>query len=113
MAEERRPGWLGVVEEFSHSEVGFTFMGVLFDSIIHMITESALDRILESYYPDNYPLYSTLVASGAFTAAGIGIAAYGHKVRYPVLQYVGWGMVFSEISSWLDMVRVSFELRTT
>jgi len=99
------------LEEFSGSEVGFTFVGVLIDSITHMMAESGLDRVLEDKYPEKYPLYSTGIASGIHTAIGVALALYGGKIRYHLLQYIGWGMVFSEISSWMDMFRISFELK--
>ena len=104
---------LGVVEYFSTKEVGLTFAGVLLDSVTHTIAESLLDRALEPRYPEKYTLYSTGVASGIHTAVGLFLAIYGGvKGRaYPILQYIGWGMVFSEVSSWLDMIRISFELK--
>ena len=99
------------LEEFSSSEVGFTFVGVLIGSITHMMLESGLDRILEPRYPEKYVLYSTGIASATFTTIGLALAQYGSKVKYHLLQYIGWGMVFSEISSWMDMFRISFELK--
>jgi len=103
---------LGVVEYFSTKEIGLTFAGVALDSISHAIAESLLDKVLEPKYPEKYALYSTGIASAIHTAIGIILAIRGGlKAAHPVLQYIGWGMVFSEVSSWLDMIRISFELK--
>ncbi|GAI27452.1 unnamed protein product [marine sediment metagenome] len=97
-------------DEFAKSEVGMTFVGVVLDSVFHMISESVFDKLLETRYPEKYTLYSTGISAGILTTVGISLAIYGRSVRYYVLQYIGWGMVFSEISSWMDMVRLSFEI---
>jgi len=104
---------LGVVEYFSTKEVGLTFAGVLLDSITHAVAESLLDKVFEPRYPEKYALYSTGVASGIHTAVGLFLALFGgiRGRTSPYLQYIGWGMVFSEVSSWLDMIRISFELK--
>lgn len=96
---------------FAKSEIGMTFVGVVGDSLIHMVMESVFDKLLETRYPEKYTLYSTGLSAGILTTIGIALAIYGKSVRYYVLQYIGWGMVASEISSWLDMVRLSFEIK--
>jgi len=104
---------LGVVEYFSTKEVGLTFAGVLLDSITHAVAESLLDKVFEPKYPDKYALYSTGTATAIHTALGLFLALYGgiRGRTSPYLQYIGWGMVFSEVSSWLDMIRINFELK--
>ncbi len=98
-------------DEFAKSEIGMTFVGVVLDSIFHMIAESLFDKLLATRYPEKYTLYSTGLSAGIFTTIGIALAVYGKSVRYYVLQYIGWGMVASEVSSWMDMVRLSFEIK--
>lgn len=98
-------------DEFAKSEIGMTFVGVVMDSIFHMIAESLFDKLLETRYPEKYTLYSTGLSAGILTMIGISLAVYGKSVRYYVLQYIGWGMVASEVSSWMDMVRLSFEIK--
>jgi hypothetical protein len=101
----------GAVEEFAKGEVGMVFAGVFIDSILHMMAESLFDKLLQTKYPEKYVLYSTGLATGIFTAIGVVLAFYGMRIKWYILQYMGWGMVFSEISSWLDMFRISFELK--
>jgi len=98
-------------DEFAKSEIGMTFVGVIMDSIFHMIAESLFDKLLSETYPEKYTLYSTGLSAGILTAIGVSLAVYGKSVKYYVLQYIGWGMVASEISSWMDMVRLSFEIK--
>ncbi|GAH70420.1 unnamed protein product [marine sediment metagenome] len=98
-------------DEFARSEVGMTFVGVVLDSVFHMIAESVFDKLLETRYPEKYTLYSTGLSAGILTTVGLSLAVYGGRIRWYVMQYIGWGMVFSEVSSWMDMVRLSFEIK--
>jgi len=99
------------VEELSGHEFGLTVSGVVLGSILHMVSESMFDKFLETRYPEKYTLYSTGITSGIFTTVGVALILYARKAKMYVLQYFGAGMIFVELQSWLDMLRISFELK--
>jgi len=109
MALERRRVRVPM-EEFVASELGVTVIGALTGGVLHMIAESVLDSFLEGKYPEKYPVYSTGIAAGIFTTAGVGLLIYGKRAGFHFLEYLGGGIILAEIVQWLDMVRVSFEV---
>ena len=98
------------VDELSGHEFGLTVSGVVIGSILHMVSESMFDKFLEAKYPEKYTLYSTGITSGIFTTIGVALILWSRRAKMNVLGYFGAGMVFVELQSWLDMVRISFEL---
>lgn len=98
------------MEEFATSELGVTVIGAVMGSVLHMISESILDSFLAPKYPEKYPVYSTGIAAGIFTSIGAALLLYGRKTKYAFLQYLGGGIILVELTQWLDMVRVSFEI---
>lgn len=99
------------IDILSGEEVGTLVLGAAVDSVVHMLGESLFDKFLETKYPEKYPLYSTGITSGILTSVGGAMYVIGAKnPEYRGLQYVGAGFLLSEISSWLDMVRVNFEI---
>ncbi len=98
------------VEEFATSEIGMTAVGVVIGAVVHMLGESLFDGFFESRHPDKYPVYSTGATSGVLTTVAVALILYGGSVRWYLLQYLGAGFLFVEIGSWLDIVRVNFEI---
>lgn len=99
------------IDVLSGEEIGTLALGTVVDSVVHMLGESLFDKFLETKYPEKYPLYSTGITSGILTAIGAGMYIIGTKKKeYVGLQYVGAGFLLSEVSSWLDMIRVNFEI---
>jgi predicted lysophospholipase L1 biosynthesis ABC-type transport system permease subunit len=99
------------MEEFSMSEFGAAAMGVVVGAILHMIVESLFDTLLQTKYPEKYPLYSTGITASIFTTVAVVLFVYGKRAGYRLLEYLGAGIIFVEISQWLDMVRVTFAVR--
>jgi len=99
------------VDELTGHEFGLTVSGVVIGSILHMVSESMFDKFLETRYPEKYSLYSTGITSGIFTTVGVVLILWSRKAKMNVLGYFGAGMIFVELQSWLDMLRISFELK--
>jgi len=101
----------GKVDQLTGHELGVLLSGVGIGSVTHMVSESLFDKFLETKYPEKYTLYSTGATSGIFSTIGIGLVWYAHKSKMPVLAYFGGGILCVELQSWLDMIRISFELK--
>jgi predicted lysophospholipase L1 biosynthesis ABC-type transport system permease subunit len=96
------------MEEFAMTEFGASVIGVIIGGILHMVTESLFDTLLKDRYPDKYPLYSTGITSSIFTTIAVIMFIYGKRTGMRLLEYIGAGIIFVEVGSWLDMIRVSF-----
>lgn len=100
-----------IMDEFGNWEFGSTALGVFIGAILHMLSESVFDSFLKEKYPEKYPMYSTAISAGIFTTVAAVLFLYGKKTKTRMLEYLGAGLFFVEIPAWLDLIRVSFEIK--
>lgn len=100
-----------VMDEFGNWEFGSTALGVLVGAILHMLAESVFDSFLKEKYPEKYPMYSTAISAGVFTTIATVLFLYGKRAKNRMMEYIGAGIFFVEIPAWLDLIRVSFEIK--
>jgi len=104
--------WIkGKADELTGHELGVLFGGVGLGAILHMVSESMFDKFFEEKYPEKYTLYSTGATSGIFTTIGMALFIWARQTKMWSLQYFGVGLLVVELQSWLDMIRISFELK--